>query len=56
MENLIEKAERMMATILEVIQEEPENSESTSSVVDDDLVADSNLNGGDHHRVVELCW
>lgn len=56
MKNLMEKAERMMATILEIMQEEPEHSETTSSVADDEPVAENNLSSDAHHNLVELCW
>ena len=55
METLIEKAERIIATLLETMQEETDSSDGASSAVDDDSVAVT-LNTEDHHESAVLCW
>jgi len=55
METLIEKAERIIATLLETMQEETDSSDGASSAVDDDSVA-IKLNTEDHHESAVLCW
>jgi hypothetical protein len=55
MENLIEKTERIIATILEAMQDEIESSDGSSCAVDDDAVS-SHLNNDDHHESAVLCW
>jgi hypothetical protein len=49
MRTLIEKAERMIARILEAMYSEQGNVDSSSTLSQDDERAD-------HHTLIELCW
>lgn len=55
MNSFLEKVESMMTTILEMVDVEP-NSDAAASIVDDDVVRDSELNSDAHHKLIELCW
>jgi hypothetical protein len=56
MKTLKETAQRMMATILEVVEGEPESSEVVGRVEDDELVIDAPMIGETPHKFIELCW
>ena len=56
MKSLRETAERMMATILEIVDDEPETPVALSPVSDVELISDNQLNADRHHQLIELCW
>jgi hypothetical protein len=55
MKTLIERTERLIAAILEAMQDEIDSSYDSSGAVDDDAVS-SHLNNDDHHESAVLCW
>ena len=55
METLIERTERLIAAILEAMQDEIDSSYDSSGAVDDDAVS-SHLNNDDHHESAVLSW
>jgi hypothetical protein len=55
MNNLLEKVEGMMATILDMMDVEPA-SDVAAPNMDDDLSRDSELSSDAHHKLIELCW
>jgi hypothetical protein len=56
MKSLLEKAERMMATIIEVIEVEPSGTETITTVVEEELSRDSEVSRDAHNKLIELCW
>jgi hypothetical protein len=55
MNNLLEKVEGMMATILDMMDVEP-GSDAAANVVEDELSRDTDINSDAHHKLIELCW
>lgn len=55
MKSLKETAERMMATILEIVDDEPESPTAPLSLSDVDVVTDIELKA-DRRKLIELCW
>ena len=57
MKTLIEKAERIIARILEAMDNEQGNAETSSAPSQDDESARHfELNAAAHHPLIELCW
>lgn len=56
MKNLMERAEQLVTTIFEIMDEDLEHSEATSPIGDDEPVAANLLHGQDDHKLMELCW
>ena len=57
MRTLIEKAERIIAKILEAMDSEQGNVDSFSAPSqDDERATHFELNTAAHHTLIELCW
>ncbi len=56
MKNLMEKAERLVTTIFEIMEEEPEQLDAISAAGDDEPLADNVLHGQEPRKLMELCW
>ena len=56
MKSIRETAERMMAAIFEIVDDEQDSRVAPASVSDVELVSDSQLNADRHHKLIELCW
>lgn len=56
MKSLMEKAENMMASILEMLDVDSASSDSAEPALDDELARDNELNSDTHHKLIELCW
>jgi hypothetical protein len=56
MKTLIEKAERIIARILEAMDNEQGNAETSAPSQDDESARHFELNAAAHHPLIELCW
>jgi hypothetical protein len=56
METLIQKVERMAATILEAMDIEQGSAEIVSLGQDDERARDFELQRDAHHSLIEPCW
>lgn len=56
MKRLMEKAEHLVTTIFEMMDEDSEPSVATSPMGDDEPVANNVLHGQDDHKLMELCF
>jgi hypothetical protein len=56
METLIQKVERMAATILEAMDIEQGSSEIVAPAQDDERARDFELHRDAHHTLIEPCW
>ena len=56
MKTLIEKFERLVATILEALDTEQGNGDRVSPSQDDQCARDFELNTDAHHTLIEPCW
>jgi hypothetical protein len=56
METLMQKVERMAATILEAMDIEQGSSEIVSLAQDDERARDFELHRDAHHTLIEPCW
>ena len=56
MKTLIEKFERLVATILEALDTEQGNGDRVSQSQDGQCARDLELNTDAHHTLIEPCW
>jgi hypothetical protein len=56
MKTLMEKVERMVATILEALDTEQGSSDVVSPSQDDRCIRDCELKTDAHHTLIEPCW
>ena len=57
MKTLIEKAEQVIARILEAMYSEQGTLDSSSTLSqDDERARQLELHAADHHTLIELCW
>ena len=56
MKTLIEKFERLVATILEALDTEQGNGDRVSQSQDGQCARDFKLNTDAHHTLLEPCW
>jgi hypothetical protein len=52
----MEKAEQLVTTIFEIMEEDSEHPQATSPMGDDEPMANSVLHGQDDHKLMELCF
>lgn len=56
MKRLIEKVERMVATILEALETEQGSSDLVLASQDDRCITERELKSDAHHTLIEPCW